>query len=86
MRQGLGFLVSYGGHVTYHSYQASSIGSLAITTILAHRIHVCSNEKPCSFQGEMTTKQQKYIDENKKSSSPEPLDQFQPNLAQSIPG
>ena len=28
----------------------------------------------------------KYTDENKRSSSPEPLSQFQPNLAQSILG
>ena len=35
------------------------------------------------FQGEIFTKLQKYIDEFK-SSSPEPLGQFQPNLAQII--
>ena len=36
------------------------------------------------FQGEIITKKCKYIDEIKKSSSPEPLGQFQPNLAQCI--
>ena len=51
------------------------------------RIQVCSNERPCRFQGEIITKQRKYIDEIKKeSSSPEPLDQFQPNLSQCILG
>ena len=39
---------------------------------------------PALFQGEIITKEQKYIDEIKKSSSPEALSQFQPNLAQSI--
>ena len=38
------------------------------------------------FQGEIIRKNRKYIDEIKKSSSPEPLGQFQPNLAQSIFG
>ena len=38
------------------------------------------------FQGEIITKQWKYIDEIKKSSSSEPLGQFQPNVAQSIFG
>ena len=35
-----------------------------------------------SFQGDIITKQRKLIDEIKKSSSQEPLIQFQPNLAQ----
>ena len=34
------------------------------------------------YKEEIITKLQKYIDEIKKSSSPEPLGQFQPNLAQ----
>ena len=34
---------------------------------------------PALFQGEIITKKHKYIDEIKKSSSPEPLSQFQPN-------
>ena len=38
------------------------------------------------FQGEIITKLRKYIDKIKKSSSQEPLGQFQPNLAQSILG
>ena len=41
---------------------------------------------PALFQGKIIMKWWKYIDENKKSSSPEPLGQFQPNLAQSILG
>ena len=41
---------------------------------------------PALFQGQIITKLWKYIDEIKKSSSPEPLGQFQPNLAQSILG
>ena len=36
------------------------------------------------FQGQIITKELKYIDEILKSSSPEPLGQFQLNLAQSI--
>ena len=36
------------------------------------------------FQGEIITKFWKYIDKFKKSFSPEPLSQFQPNLAQTI--
>ena len=35
---------------------------------------------PASFQGEIITKEQKYIDEIKKSSPPEPLVKFQPNF------
>ena len=38
---------------------------------------------PALLQGEIITKYRKYIDKIKKSSSPEPLGQFQPNLAQS---
>ena len=38
------------------------------------------------FQGEIITKLRKYIDKFLKSSSPEPLSQFQPNLAQIILG
>ena len=34
------------------------------------------------FQTEMITKSWKYIDEIKKSFPPEPLGQFQPNLAE----
>ena len=37
------------------------------------------------FKGEIITKYQKYIDKIYKSS-PEPLGQFQPNLAQNIFG
>ena len=48
-------------------------------------IQVCSIKGPL-FQGEIITKWWKYIDEIKKSSSREPLSQFQPNLAQSILG
>ena len=36
------------------------------------------------FQGEIITKFWKYIDKFKKSSSPEPVGQFQPNLIQII--
>ena len=42
---------------------------------------------PCAvrlFQGEILTKELKYIDEILKSFPPEPLGQFQLNLAQSI--
>ena len=39
---------------------------------------------PVLFQGEIIVRQRKYIDKIKKSSSPELLGQFQPNLAQSI--
>ena len=46
-------------------------------------IQVCSNKRPAIFQGEMITKQIKYNDEILKTSSPEPMCQFQPNLAQS---
>ena len=49
-------------------------------------IQVCSNKGPDHFQGEIMTKMQKYIDKFQKSSSPEPLGQFQPNLAQIILG
>ena len=38
------------------------------------------------FQMEIITKLQKYIDEFKKSSLPEPLGQFQPNLAKAFLG
>ena len=41
---------------------------------------------PALFQGEIISKLQKYIDEFEKSSSLEPLDQFQPNIAQCILG
>ena len=41
---------------------------------------------PALFQGEIISKLQKYIDKFKKSSSPEPLGQFQLNLAQIIFG
>ena len=41
---------------------------------------------PALFQGERITKLQKYINKIKKSSSQEPLNQFQPNLAQSSLG
>ena len=41
---------------------------------------------PALFKGEIIREQRKYIDKIKKSSSPEPLGQFQPNLAQSILG
>ena len=37
---------------------------------------------PTFFEGEIITKKQKYIDEIKKSSSPESLSQFHPYLAQ----
>ena len=43
-----------------------------------------SNEEPCPFPRGDNFKWQKYIDEIPKSSSPEPLCQFQPNLAKSI--
>ena len=36
---------------------------------------------PTLFQGDVIMKLQKYIDKLKKSSSPEPLGQFQPILA-----
>ena len=39
---------------------------------------------PAFFQGKIITKWRKYIDEIQKSSSPEPLSQFQPYLAQNI--
>ena len=39
---------------------------------------------PTHFQGRLLQNQQKYIDKIKKISSPEPLSQFQPNLAQSM--
>ena len=41
---------------------------------------------PALFQGEIITKYRNYFYEIKKSSSPEPLDQFQPKLAQSNSG
>ena len=41
---------------------------------------------PTLFQGDIITKWWKYIEEIKKYSSPEPLGQFQPILAQSILG
>ena len=39
---------------------------------------------PALFQVEIITKKWKYVEELKKSSSPEPLSQFKPKLAQSI--
>ena len=45
-----------------------------------------SNEGPIPFQGEIIMKLWKKIDKFKKSSSPEPLSQFQPNLVQGIFG
>ena len=39
---------------------------------------------PTHFQGQVIMKKRKYIVKIKKSFSPEPLGQFQPNLAQSI--
>ena len=39
---------------------------------------------PALFQGGIIMKKQKYIDKLKKSSSPEPQYQFQPNFAQII--
>ena len=39
---------------------------------------------PILLQGEIIMKKRKYIDEIQKSSSPEPLSQFQPNLAQPL--
>ena len=41
---------------------------------------------PTFFQGEIITKYQKYIDKLYKSSSPEPMGQFQRSLAQCILG
>ena len=39
---------------------------------------------PALFQGDIITKKRKYMNKILKSSSPEPLSKFQPNLAQSI--
>ena len=49
-------------------------------------IQVCSNEEPILSQRVIITKLRKYINKFVKSSSPEPLVQFQPNLAQSSVG
>ena len=50
-------------------------------------IQVCTNEEPRPLAiGDNHEKAKKNIEEIKKSSSPEPLGQFQPNLAQSILG
>ena len=49
-------------------------------------IQVYSNEGPCPFPRRDNYQIVKYIDEILKSSYPEPLGQFQPNLAQSILG
>ena len=37
----------------------------------------------CSIEGEILAKKQKYINDFKKSSSPEQMEQYQPNLSQS---
>ena len=47
---------------------------------------MCSNEGPCPFLREDNYEKAKYIDESKKSPCPEPLGQFQPDLAQCILG
>ena len=47
---------------------------------------VCSNEGPCPFPRGDKNEIAKVIDEIKKYSSPEPLSQFQPNMAQCIFG
>ena len=49
-------------------------------------IQACSNEGPCPFPWGDNYKMAKIHWQISKSSSPEPLGQFQPNLAQSIPG
>ena len=49
-------------------------------------IQVCSYKVATLVQGKIITKKQKYIAKILKSSSQEPLGQFQPNLAKSILG
>ena len=48
---------------------------------LVKDIQVCSNEGSCPFHRGDNYKIAKSVDEIKKFSSPDPLGQFQPNLA-----